>query len=178
MDWHTIINSNFVGSLLGTSIAGLVTYFALKREINFQKKSREILEIEGFLKVYNMLNGYLNDVIFCIDKILEIVESNNNNYESIQRLQMLTNSIDESLSEIKSLPDEKIMVEIHLAYRVLLNQIKTFKTGANYFMTVPQSEKIKTIETLKEKYRRLNSVMETLNEFKNNQENILKKIKK
>lgn len=173
-----MINSNFVGSLLGTSIAGLVTFFAMKREIEFQKNSKRKSEIVGFLKFNNILEGYLNEVEFCIKSIFDLINSNNFDLESVARIQMITDSIDKSLDNIQSLPDEKVMIEIHLAYRVLITEIKAFNSGAKHLMNVNSNEKRKTLEKLKELNGKINLIVHTINEFSNNQENELKKLNK
>lgn len=140
MSWIQFFNSNLVGSLAGTLIAGLITIKVMKKQIEYDQDTRKIEELEKFLKINAIFESHLNLVQYHLDEFNKLINEDDNMHGVFQEKTKIKSDqvkqiIDETLNELKNIKLMEVPFEIYHEYIAIIDLLKIIKLF-NIFETV------------------------------------------
>lgn len=100
-----IFESNLVGSLIGTLIAGFITLTVFKKQIGYDRDTRRMEELERYLKLNSYFEGGIKVAFDELTKLVNAINSDDNTKGVFQQstkdkgkyvIQLINNAISES----------------------------------------------------------------------------------
>ncbi|WP_153124645.1 hypothetical protein [Peribacillus tepidiphilus] len=152
-----------IGSFFGAWLAGIIAIKVMKNQINHEKTTKELESLEEFLKFWNIFKGYLNVIMFSLERIRSLINQDVLPYDSIQTIQYHCSTNKETLVQMRTFAHEKIPIEIHQLYMEIIAGAENINSGYNYALVADAKEKEKLI---KENENYLNQLFNNISLFK------------
>lgn len=152
------------GVLIGSFLSGKYAISVMQKQIKNEKITREIESIGEFMRFWNVFKGYMNVVITSLEQVSRLFNKETLAYDEIQLIKMHCTMNRETLIQIRSLPHEKIPLEMHNSYMVILSRAELINSLFNSALT--SISKDSKEELLKENDEHLNGLFDQINLFR------------